>query len=261
MSWGSENGFDAVRCDGCGLVYLDPWPDLSAREKALEFGVHPGEKVVHTDSRYRPGQIRNYARVLEVIYGPDDIRDRVVQWLDIGCGYGEFLETLAQRVAPQSVLRGSEPNLIKQAAARAHGLDVEFRELDAMQDTYTHVSLLNVFSHLPDPIAFLGLAKQRLREGGEILLQTGNGGDVSRHDFPGRLDFPDHLLFAGRRSLEVVFGKIGMEIVSIDEFPVPPFSISNVAKDLVKRLVRREHNPVNWGGPYRSIWVRARLPG
>ena len=119
--------------------------------------------------------------------------------------------------------------------------------------------MLNVYSHLPDPLAFLSVARKRLRDGGEILLQTGNGGDLNRADFPGVLYFPDHLIFAGRRSLELTFDRIGMEVISINEFPDPAFTLVNVAKDLVKRLVRKNHNPVRWRGPFRSLWVRARL--
>ena len=258
--WGAENGFEAVCCGACGLVYLDPWPDMSARDKALEYGEHPGEKVLRTNHRYHAREKRRYANIIDQIYGADFFDSQTVRWLDIGCGYGEFLETLGDRVHADSVLQGSEPNQAKQASAQARGLDVAFYDLEIMTDEYTHVSLLNVFSHLPDPVAFLGLARQRLGPGGEILLQTGNGGDVSRSEFPGMLGFPDHLLFGGRRSLELVFEKLGMEIVSVTALPFPPMTPVNVAKDLVKRIVRKQHNAVRWGGPYRDLWVRARIP-
>lgn len=259
--WGSENGYDAVRCTDCGLVYLSPWPDLSDRARALEFGEHPGQRMLKTNARYRADAIRRYTRVLDDVFGRNYFLDREVHWLDIGCGYGEFIETLARSVATPSTLRGSEPNRIKQESAQRRGLDVRFYELSDLADSYTHISLLNVFSHLPDPAAFLGEAAGKLRAGGEILLQTGNGGDVSRRDFPGMLGFPDHLIFGGRHSLEVLFDRIGMTILSVSEYRVPALTPINVAKDLAKRVLRKDHNPVRWRGPYRDIWVRARLAG
>jgi 2-polyprenyl-3-methyl-5-hydroxy-6-metoxy-1,4-benzoquinol methylase len=256
--WGSENGYESVRCSGCGLVYLDPWPDMTEREKALEYGEHPGDNLLRTNDNYRRGAAREYANVLRAVYGSDYFDNRVVEWLDIGCGYGEFLETLNQHVSNDSALRGSEPNLTKQQSAQGRGLDVKFYDLEEMTETYSHISLLNVFSHLPDPIAFLKVAVERLRDGGEILLQTGNGGDVNRDEFPGMLFYPDHLIFGGRKSLEYLFEQIGMEIIGFQEFRAPRFTPMNVAKDIVKRLIRKDHNPVRWRGPYRDLWVRAR---
>mgnify|MGYP001825622368 CR=1 FL=1 len=191
------------------------------------------------------------------IYGLNYFEDRELNWLDIGCGYGEFLETLSQLAAPGSKLRGSEPNLTKKASAQKRGLDVDFYDLQELDEEYSHISLLNVFSHLTDPVGFLNTAKQKLSNGGEILMQTGNGGDVCREEFPGMLFFPDHLLFGGHRSIELVFDKIGMEVVSITKFRSPPLTMLNVAKDLAKRLIRRDHNPVRWRGPFRSLWIRA----
>lgn len=258
--WGSENGFESVRCINCGLVYLDPWPDITARDKALAYGEHVGERLLKTNHRYRPREKQRYADIIAAVYGAGFLKDLEVQWLDIGCGYGEFLETLGDAVAPGSILKGSEPNRSKQASAQTRGLDVQFYDLETLPDSFTHVSLLNVFSHLPDPIGFLELARRRLRPDGEILLQTGNGGDVERTDFPGMLGYPDHLLFGGRKTLELIFEKIGMEVVSVTEFRFPPMTLANVAKDLVKRVIRKEHNPVRWRGPYRDLWIRAKLP-
>lgn len=257
--WGSENGYDSVRCSGCGLVYISPWPDMAERDRALEYGEHPGEKILRTNNSYRRGGAREYGNVLRTVYGSDYFDSRVVEWLDIGCGYGEFLEALEHEVANESVLRGSEPNRTKRQSAQGRGLDVKFYDLAEMTETYSHISLLNVFSHLPDPVAFLGLAGKRLQDGGEILLQTGNGGDVNRDEFPGILSYPDHLIFGGRQSLEYLFKQVGMEIISFHEFREPRFTPINVAKDIVKRLIRKGHSPVRWRGPYRDLWVRARM--
>ena len=247
-----------MQCSDCGLVYLDPWPDLSLREKSLAYGEHQGEKRVRTNTRYRPSLRRTYAGILDVVFEPAYFDARPVRWFDIGCGYGEFLETLAGRVGRDSVLRGTEPNLTKQRSARARGLDVQFYDVEEMSDTFSHISMLNVFSHLPDPVSFLRLAAERLTKDGEILLQTGNGGDVQRADFPGGLSFPDHLIFGGRHSLEVALRAAGLEVFAITAFATPRFSLINFAKDTVKRLTQSNHNPARWGGPYRDLWVRAR---
>jgi SAM-dependent methyltransferase len=195
--------------------------------------------------------------VLSDLYG-NTLAARRVSWLDIGCGYGEFLEALKATVGPGSTLKGSEPNKHKTSYARSRGLDVEYRELDQLREQFSHVSLLNVFSHLPEPIPFLSMARDLLEPGGELLLQTGNGGDVTRREFPGELWFPDHLTFAGRKTLELVVEKLQMQLLGIHAYRSPPLTPMNVAKDLVKRVIRKDYNPVDWRGPFRTLWLRAR---
>jgi 2-polyprenyl-3-methyl-5-hydroxy-6-metoxy-1,4-benzoquinol methylase len=257
-SWGEENGYSAVRCTNCGLVYLSPWPDLSERDRALQYGAHAGDKTINTNARPQGrGVIREYHRALDDLYG-GDLAGKRVKWIDIGCGYGEFLTVLKSMTASDSTLLGSEPNERKSQYARSRGLDVEYRDLDNVTQRFTHISLLNVFSHLPDPIDFLAKARDRLEPGGELVAQTGNAGDLRRSDVPGQLWFPDHLTFAGRQTLEVVMKRLDMDVISVMAYRSPALSPTNVAKDLVKRIVRPDHNPVDWRGPYRSLWLRAK---
>lgn len=257
--WGAENGYTAVRCSDCGLVYLNPWPNLAERDRALQYGAHAGDTTVNTNHKPHLELVNEYRAILRDVY-PEGLG--TVRWLDIGCGYGEFLLAL-KSVTPQgSVLVGSEPNAVKSAWARSQGLDVEYRELNAIREKYTHVSLLNVFSHLPDPVEFLAQCRDLLEPGGELVLQTGNGGDVERGDFPGELWFPDHLTFASRMTLTRVMSTIGMEVVDVKDYRFPALTPINVAKDVAKRVLRRgRYNPVRWTGLFRTLWLRARRGG
>ena len=259
--WARENGFSAVKCDSCGLIYLSPWPDLSQRDVALQHGAHAGDKTLDTNAKPGgPAVVRQYKTVLNDLYG-HALTESIVQWLDIGCGYGEFLTALKDRVATNSILVGSEPNNRKALYARERGLDVSFKDLNTLEGGYSHISLLNVFSHLPEPIEFLSRARDLLADGGELILQTGNAGDLERKEVPGALWLPDHLIFASRVTLNVIFENLGMTIVKVNTYREPRFTAMNFAKDLVKRVVRPDHNGVNWGGPSRSVWLRARKDG
>ncbi len=255
--WGAENGYTAVRCADCDLVYLNPWPNLAERDKALQYGAHAGDRTVNTTHRPNTDLIPQYRKVLGDVFGRFD---KPVRWLDVGCGYGEFLLSLKEIAPAASMLQGSEPNVTKTAWAKSQGLDVSYRELGTIREKFTHVSLLNVFSHLPDPIDFLAQCRDLLEPGGELLIQTGNGGDIERRDFPGELWFPDHLTFASRKTLGVVIDKLGMTTTSLTDYHYPALTPVNVAKDLAKRLLRRgRYNAVSWTGPFRTLWVRLRV--
>ena len=257
VPWGEENGFSAVKCTNCSLVYLSPWPNLSDRDRSLQYGAHEGEKTINTSARPNgKSYVRQYRGILSDIYG-GTLAGRQVNWLDIGCGYGEFLTALKATVASSSTLVGSEPNEHKAQYARLHGLDIAYRDLNDLTEQFTHISLLNVFSHLPEPVEFLARARDLLQPDGELLIQTGNGGDLERSDVPGELWFPDHLTFAGRQTLDVVMQKLDMEVLRILTRRHPRLTPVNVAKDLVKRVMRPDYNSVHWWGPSRSVWLRA----
>ncbi|MGV0724056.1 class I SAM-dependent methyltransferase [Mycolicibacterium elephantis] len=256
--WGEENGFSAVRCANCDLVYLWPWPSLSDRDRSLQYGAHEGDKTIDTNAKPGgKGLVREYRKTLVDLYG-ESLPGRHVDWLDIGCGYGEFLRALRGIVHADSTLVGSEPNERKAEYARSNGLDVSYKVLGDLSTPFTHISLLNVFSHLPEPVEFLGQAKDLLVPGGELLIQTGNGGDIDRRDLPGELWFPDHLVFAGMRTLHLLMNTLGMEVEKVVTYKFPRLTPVNVAKDLVKRMIRPEYNPVRWSGPSRTVWLRAR---
>ena len=256
--WSEENGFTAVRCLNCSLVYLSPWPNLADRDRALQYGAHDGEKTIDTNAKPSgKGLVREYRKVLKDLYG-ETLNERSVTWLDVGCGYGEFLSALKVTVAAGSSILGSEPNERKAHYARSQGFDVSYRSLDTLPSQFTHISLLNVFSHLPEPVEFLAQARDLLVPGGELLIQTGNGGDIDRSDLPGELWFPDHLIFGGRPTLNFVVDALGMTIEKVSAYRFPRLTPANVAKDLAKRAVRRDYNPVRWRGPSRTVWLRAK---
>lgn len=256
--WGEENGFQAVKCVNCSLVYISPWPDLEDRSRSLQYGAHQGERAINTNARPSgKSHIREYRKILNRLYG-DTLTGQRVTWLDIGCGYGEFLTALQGTVAPDATLMGSEPNERKAQYARSRGLEVGYYDLDDLDQQFTHISLLNVFSHLPEPVEFLAKARDRLQPGGELLIQTGNAGDLERRDVPGELWLPDHLIFAGRQTLDLIMQQLGMHVLGSTTERHPRRTPANVAKDLIKRMIRPDYNPVNWRGPARLVWLRAR---
>lgn len=255
--WGRENGFDSFRCRACDLVFIDPWPDLSRREEAVSLGVHEGEQVLNSTNSYLGERARAVYRTnLDTIYGPGFLAGLDVRWLDVGCGFGEFVEAIGEHLGPGSTVSGVEPNVHKRKAAQERGLDVQWFDLTESDDRWDRISLMNVLSHIPDPGSFVRSLRDHLVPGGELLLQTGNGGAVPRREFPGKLNFPDHLLFFSRPSLQRLFEEAGLRLVSCHGFPSPPFSLDSLARDLAKIVIRPGHNRIRWRGGYRSLWLR-----
>ena len=230
-----ENGFELVRCDSCGLLYVSNPPDLESIAKAATQGVHTGDRELDVTGVFKAGKVREYRRILDEIYGrqaPFEAR-----WLDIGCGHGEFLSALRDWGIPVSSLGGSEPNVKKQAGAASRGFEVDFIDLDTHEETYDRISLLNVYSHLPDPESFLARVRELLGTGGELLLQTGDVAVFTGRELPRPLLLPDHLSFVTEEILRGLLQRCGFEIVSIHKYPWIRFTPSTFVKEAVKLVI------------------------
>jgi ubiquinone/menaquinone biosynthesis C-methylase UbiE len=249
--WGSENGYQAVRCRDCGLVYVSPRPALESISRAAQTGLHAGEHELAVTGDYAKKKVALYARRLAELYGPGYFHGAGERWLDVGAGFGEFLEALAHASGGTLRARGLEPNETKAASARGRGLTVTFVELSELGERFHFISLLNVLSHLPDPPAMLTRLRELLEPGGELLLQTGNFAELERAEIPVSLDLPDHLSFANERLLVRVLERAGFAVVGSRSYPM--FASQERRRFGIKRAP---------SAPERQcldLWLRARV--
>ncbi len=219
--WAEENGFLAVRCNECGLVYVNPRPTRGSISLAAQSGLHAGEAMVDETGARDAGKVKHYQQRLRALFDAGALaRKARARWLDIGCGFGEFLEALQLESAGALSTVGSEPNVHKATAARSRGLDVTFRELSREAPGYSFVSLLNVFSHLPDPPELLRQLAGLLDPGGQLVLQTGNWAELERVNVPDRLHLPDHLSFASEKLVRRLLEAAGFSEIAVQRYPM-----------------------------------------
>ncbi len=234
--YASENGFTLVKCCACGLLYVNPRPSTEAINEAHKLGVHRGAETIGTTGHYNFSKISMYKKILADLYGqPAAFSGK--KWLDIGCGYGEFLLALKGFSKNGIIARGAEPNLRKLAADRRRGLDVGDFDLSSHEGQYDVVSLLNVYSHLPDPVSSIASWKQLLLPGGEILIQTGDTADLPLELHPKPLYLPDHLSFASERILTRILEESGFCVIGVHKYPEVWMSASSALRESIKVLV------------------------
>lgn len=249
--WAEENGFKAVRCGECGLVYVNPRPTRSSISLAAQTGLHAGKAIVDETGARDRRKVHSYRKKIRALYDRRALTSKPgARWFDIGCGFGELLEALQQESEGALVGVGSEPNERKALAARARGHDVFFRDIAAEPPGYDFVSLLNVFSHLPDPPDFLRQVASLLVPGGELVLQTGNWAELEREAIPDRLHLPDHLSFASERLVRRVLEAAGLSVISVLRYPM-------FRPHLWAQLGGKTPAP----GGACDLWFRARMRG
>jgi SAM-dependent methyltransferase len=258
--WAEERGFQVVRCEDCGLLFCNPRPPLTAISDAVRTGMHRGEaESLDVRARRVGRKVRYYHHVLGEMFADLWRRNAALTWLDVGAGYGELVEAVNALAPAGSTVAGLEPMVPKAEAARARGLNVREGYLHAAVAPVEVISLVDVFSHLPDFRAFLGDVRQGLRARGELFIETGNLADLRhRDDFFGELGLPDHLVFAGERHLVGYLEEMGFEIVTVRRQRVDTAValLKNVAKRLLGRPVKLR---VPYTSAYRQLQIRARL--
>lgn len=257
--WAKERGFDLVCCADCRLLYVNPRPPLNSIDEGVRLGEHRIQgKRINVRSRRVPRKIAAYKRLFRRMF-----RDRIcarepVVWVDYGAGYGEIIEAVAAVMPKGSRAVGLEPMSHKAETARSLGLEIVEAYPQPGQFAADVISMINVFSHVPDFREFLNTALTNLKPSGELFIETGNLADLDHHSqFPGILDLPDHLVFSGESQMSSFLRDAGFEIVSIERHRVD--NMVSFAKGLVKKVLGR---PVilrpPYCSPYRQLRIRAR---
>jgi 2-polyprenyl-3-methyl-5-hydroxy-6-metoxy-1,4-benzoquinol methylase len=258
--WAKENGFTAVKCSGCGLVYVNPRPLLSLIDEAVQTGVHRDIDSGRTVVARRVGaKVARYKKILSSMFADVWKESKRISWLDVGAGYGELIEAISVIAPSGSKIEGLEPMKPKAVHARARGLTIRENYLSEVSEKFDFLSLINVFSHIPDFRVFLKDVKKVLKVNGEFFLETGNAGDLnSCHQVPSELDLPDHLVFAGEQHLKGYLSEAGFSIVAIRR--VRKDGLTNFAKNVIKKTIGRKVAPaIPYTSRYRSILIRSRL--
>lgn len=260
--YAAENGFSLVKCHGCGLLFVENRPDDNAITQAHKQGKHGGTKEFNVTGMFNPTKIPHYLRVLEDLHQGDWGQNAT--WLDVGCGHGEFMVAVQKYSSGKIRVTGTEPNIHKQASARKRGLNVDYFDLESHTNTYDVISLLNVYSHLPDPPLFLQTVKKLLNPGGELILETGDTAGLPARDHYRPFDLPDHLSFASESIIVGILQHLGFEIICLKKYPFVRLDLQGIAKELVKAVLPRYKSRLryylNWQKYAETdLFVRARL--
>jgi SAM-dependent methyltransferase len=153
--------------------------------------------------------------------------------LDIGCGTGELLTSLARQGFDAEEL---DPAGEAADAARSQGLKVttaslaEFFEADG-QPRFDAVVMLDVLEYVPDPLRMLELARGLLNENGLIWLQVPN--DFNQLQLAAQkalghsewwIAYPDHINYFDFESLRRVLAGLDLQPVEVTtDFPMELF--------------------------------------
>ena len=168
---GKQYTFQLVKCQDCGLIYVNPRLD---REKII--GTAGGgawsQAALVNRGIYKHGI--QHLKSLLTRSNLSQNRNPKYKLLDIGCGYGAFLDS-----AQQMGFAVAGVEIDKQIAekARASGFvvyDDYLENLELPANNYDVITLWDVIEHVPDPVSLLAECHRLLKPGGILFYHTGN---------------------------------------------------------------------------------------
>ena len=245
----SDETFRFVRCPGCGLVRLDPRPDVSelpriyppeyyAYNLASEESGPPRKRTERMKMRMYQRRFVDLVRAL-----PKEGRIRV---LDVGCGDGRLLDYYrASEVGDRIETHGIDFDERAVSTARAGGHRVvsgrfeEDEELEA--GSFDIVIALHVIEHVDDPERFARRGAELLAPGGLFMVATPNWDSADARRLRGHWGgnhFPRHWTLYDERTIRDLAGDIGLDVAEIEYQPNPIFWVWSCHSWLKDRFPR-----------------------
>jgi len=243
------NGRDIHRCLECGL----------GRTGAAEFDRHS----YYSEEYFSGGQPDGYADYA----GSKKILRREFKGLakfvrglskgnrllEVGCAYGFFLEEARHHFD----VTGIEISSAATAACRESGLNVINAEVNesalAPLGRFDAIVLLDVIEHLPDPAGSLRLLASHLKEGGVLILTTGDFASSAARVAGKKwrlMTPPQHLWFFTPSSMRRLANAHGLTVESVDHpWKLVPLSLIVFQLRRIARLGLRPSSVPDIGVP------------
>jgi SAM-dependent methyltransferase len=212
-----KNGFAYAQCSECDTLFQSPRPPIAAFEAFYRQSessrywaevFFPAVAEVRREKIFRP-RVERLAQLC-ADHGID-----VTRLIDVGAGYGIFLEEWCARF-PAAELLAVEPSTSLANECRSKGFAVVEEIVENVvghDDSADLVTCFEVLEHVYDPLDFVRVLAQLARPGGWVFLSTlGADGfdlqvlwDQSTQIFP-----PHHINFLSVNGFDRLFRRAGL---------------------------------------------------
>lgn len=211
--------FLAMQCNSCGLVYLNPRPEVSEFET-----IYPSDYHAFNFSEKDFGvvyKIRSRLEVKRLLSWCKDLPDNA-RILDVGCGDGFHLKLLREYGKKDWTLEGVDIDKRAVQAAENAGLKVylgSVEKIDLPKDAYDLAFMIQTIEHLEKPCEILTAVKRILKPNGKLVIVTDNTDSIDFRFFKGGYwggyHFPRHWNLFNQNSLAKLAEKVGFEIADL----------------------------------------------
>lgn len=224
------NTFSIVRCNECGLHYLNPRPDISTLNIIYPESYEPFHFHESSNPFIKHGRAfvqKKKVKAISKLVPPDGAI------IDVGCGSGHLLSLLKRYGSPEWQLYGndfSEVSLANLERLGIRGVAGRFEDLDtALQ--FDLIILNQTIEHLDSPSSVIEKASHLLKPGGALFIETpsieGLDARLFRARYWGGYHFPRHWSLFDESSLRRLVEQHGFETARVDYLASPAFWVQS----------------------------------
>ena len=209
-----KDGFRIVKCNSCGLIFVNPRPKKEYLQKLYSKGYYRiskndsiGYRDYEADRRYH---IANFKKLLDSI---ESFKEGG-RLLDVGCAVGFLLE---EAKAQGWDVYGAEMSFYAVNKAREKGLNVfagDITDTGFENNFFDVITCLGTIEHLPNPVAAIRKISRILKDDGLFVLSTPDaGGLIGGRRF--QYKPKEHLYYFTNETIKRMFEREGFKILFI----------------------------------------------
>lgn len=235
----SNDTFVARQCNECGLVYLNPRPDVSEFERiypltyhAFDFSEEDFGIVYKIRSRLEAKRVLSWCKGLSA--------DAKI--LDVGCGDGFHLSLLQEYGEKTWQLEGIDVDERAIEMAENRGLKVHHgtvETLDLPKNHYDFAFMVQTIEHVAEPDKVLKAVLEILKPNGRLVVVTDNTDSfdfkIFKRSYWGGYHFPRHWNLFNCKSLHKLAENCGFHFANLTTQVSPVnwvYSFHNMLVDL-----------------------------
>lgn len=210
--------FDIFECDFCSVRQIHPIPDDLSRYYKNELG----NAMIQC-----PGKIYTFFKNILLEHEASRILKNLdsKEFLDVGCGYGDFSKILRMKgcrvVAIDS--QKSTPPLIKNTDIPYYTIDYETYEIANYGGMKNGVAILrHVLEHIKKPVAFINeMMKCGARSFYIVVPNSASLKMKLLGTYNCHLDPPRHIWQFNKKSLKMFFDKLNLTVIDFGYYTIP----------------------------------------
>lgn len=181
-------------------------------------------KLIYTHYLYVSGTSGTYLEYMKwyAQFVTEQLADKytVKCVLDIGCNDGSQLD--AFRNLGYSTF-GVDPakNLYATSTAKGHTVWCAFwnqETADHINNKFDVITTQNSFAHIPDPLAYLKLAGERLADNGRMFISTSQADMVANGEFD--TIYHEHISYYNAESMKALAKRAGLYLIDVVKTPI-----------------------------------------
>lgn len=207
-----EDPYQMVRCSSCEFIFANPRPTLESLQDYYQDYLPSEEKEIESWRRMMAPVFKRAARLIQ----KNKERGRL---LDVGTGFGFFLEEMRQR--GWEVFGVEISHRAVDYARKRLGLNIHPGPLETLplhDKEFDVISAFYVIEHLPEPMRFLKTCYSLLKPGGILFLRYPHTTPIKRclriFRIENRLyELPSHLSDFSPKILQRILEQIGFQRV------------------------------------------------